>query len=214
MNKFSIKEALSFGWQKTKEHFWFFLVTILVFGIISIVINMFVEQDNATSLGAQIVFHLVNALFGLGLINAVLAINDNKEPAAGNFKTDLISFLKFLVTQVIFGIMIFVGILLLVVPGILVIVRFQYAPYILVDKKTGIWESFRESLAITKGSGWSLFLMLIAVLGINVLGALLLGVGLFITIPLTTIAIGFVYRKLVNAELPTVTTVIPPAPSA
>jgi uncharacterized membrane protein len=207
---FSIKEAFSFGWQKTKEHFWFFLASLLAFGIVFTVINMFVERDGADSIAAQFLLYIVNALMGLGLINAVLAVCEGKVPGSSSFKTDLISFLKFLVTQLVFSVMVFVGFLLLIIPGVIIMLRFFYTPYILLDKKGGIGESFKESWRITKGSSWELLILFLVTVGINIAGAIALGVGLFVTIPLTMIATGFVYKKLSGASLPSTDVVQPP----
>ena len=67
---------------------------------------------------------------------------------------------------------------------------------LVVDKKLDITESIRKSGEITQGhKGW-LFGFAIVLGLVNIAGALLLLVGLLVTIPLTTMAYIYVYRQL------------------
>src|SRR4030042_562947 len=68
---------------------------------------------------------------------------------------------------------------------------------IIVDKKMGI-DSLSKSWQMTKGVKLNLFLFWILLALINIAGALLLLVGLFITVPLSMVATAYVYRKLVS----------------
>jgi len=57
-------------------------------------------------------------------------------------------------------------------------------------------EALRESRRLTKGHRKSLFVFGLLCLGANILGALALGIGLFVTIPTTVIATAHVLRRL------------------
>ena len=59
-------------------------------------------------------------------------------------------------------------------------------------------EAIKTSGAITKGSKWDLLLFVLFVFVINLVGAVFLGVGLFITVPITSVATAFIYQKLAN----------------
>jgi len=96
--------------------------------------------------------------------------------------------------------MVLPGLILFIIPGIYLGIRFQFFNCFIVDQKTGVIESLRRSWQITQGNTWNLFLFGLLLAGINILGLLCLIVGLFITIPTTTIAYIFVYRKLISIQ--------------
>ena len=94
-------------------------------------------------------------------------------------------------------IVVFIGFILFIVPGIIYGIKFMFAGYLIAEKTMGVIESLKKSSEITQGSKMNLFLFGILTALINVAGVLCLGVGLFITIPLTMVATAYIYRKLV-----------------
>ena len=87
---------------------------------------------------------------------------------------------------------------MLIIPGIIWGIKFQFFSYFIVDKGLGPIEALKRSSTITKGAKWDLFLFGLLVWLINLLGALCLLVGLFATIPTTGVAMAFVYHKLLT----------------
>lgn len=58
---------------------------------------------------------------------------------------------------IIMSIIFTVGLILLIIPGLIFIRRYLFAPYVMIDKKTGIFDSLTESAALGKvntGSVW------------------------------------------------------------
>jgi hypothetical protein len=51
---------------------------------------------------------------------------------------------------IVMGILIVIGLILLVIPGLILIRRFFFAPFIMIDKKTRIRESLDQSAALSK----------------------------------------------------------------
>ena len=60
----------------------------------------------------------------------------------------------------------------------------------------GITASLRESAEMTHGIKWHLLGFFIIILLLNIVGALLLLVGLLVSVPVTMIAYAHVYQKL------------------
>ena len=90
----------------------------------------------------------------------------------------------------------FCGFLLLIIPGIIWAIGFQLAPYFVVDKGMDPLEALKKSWAATRGAKWNLFLFGLLLGLINMLGFLALMVGLLFTLPLSMVAMAYVYRKL------------------
>lgn len=215
MNTFSIKEVLATGWKITKDNFWFLagaVLIVMVVGNIPSMIDGGGEMGRFNGIG--LVQFVLNLFLEIGMIRIVLNLLDGKEASYRNFWSDRDKFLPFLGASVLFGIMLALGFVLLIVPGVIVLVTFGLYSYLIVDKKAGVIEALKMSASLTKGNRWNLFLFLLAGFFINVGGALLLGVGLLWTIPTTTIAFAAIYRKLTGGLTPMVVPATPtPVPT-
>jgi uncharacterized membrane protein len=84
----------------------------------------------------------------------------------------------------------------------------MFVPYLIVDKKMSVGDALRESSRMTLGRKWQLLGFLGLVVLINILGAILLLVGLLVSIPVTMLAFAHAYRTLehsVNEVVPAAT---------
>lgn len=68
----------------------------------------------------------------------------------------------------------------------------------------GPLESLKQSWNATKGETLQLFVFGLLMVGLNIIGALLFGIGLLVTVPITMIAVVYIYKKLSGATLPQV----------
>ena len=72
------------------------------------------------------------------------------------------------------------GILLLIIPGIILLVRWSAAPAFLLSARRGILESLGDSWEATRGSGWAIFLAaLILLIGFAILAGIFVGFSEF-----------------------------------
>ena len=92
-----------------------------------------------------------------------------------------------------------VGSILLIVPGIIWGLRYQFFPYLVVEKGMGAREALRKSRDIAKGHTWSLFVLALIVLFINIIGGITI-VGFILTVPISFMTMVYVYRKLLDAH--------------
>jgi len=74
--------------------------------------------------------------------------------------------------------------------------RFQFYSYYIVDRNTSFIDSFKLSWRATDKNVINIFLFELLLVGINILGAIALVVGLLVTIPVSVIAVTLLYRKL------------------
>ena len=89
-----------------------------------------------------------------------------------------------------------IPIIIIIIPAVYISVRLQFYNYFLLEEESGIIESIKRSAEISKGYVGELFL-LGAVLSIIILVSIIpLGLGLLISIPLSTMATSYVYLKL------------------
>ncbi len=119
-----------------------------------------------------------------GLLWIGLRLHDGGEPTFADAFARLALGPKLLAGQVIYLVLVAAGLALLVVPGVYLGARYALFGFCLVapgSGEAGLLRSFQESARLTAGGGWRLAALLAALLALNVLGASLLGLGLFIT---------------------------------
>lgn len=99
-------------------------------------------------------------------------------------------------SSIVFGLMAFAGFLLCIVPGIIVTLMFGPFLYVLVDEDLPGIDCLWRAKTITEGNKLTYFVMGLACVLINILGAMALCVGLIFTAPLTTVIFAVAYCKM------------------
>jgi hypothetical protein len=102
--------------------------------------------------------------------------------------------LKSLPTYLIFMVMFMAGLILLVVPGIIVFLRFGMYQNAIVDRNMGIIQSLGYSWELTKGNGLSLFVIFLFCILVFFAGCLAMIVGLLFAFPMMFLAWTVAYR--------------------
>ncbi len=87
------------------------------------------------------------------------------------------NYLNAVVGGVLYLVLIMVGVVLLIIPGIIVLIRLSFVDYLIIDKKMKAWDAIRKSWQMTRGHSWKLFGMLLLSILIVILGLLLLIIG-------------------------------------
>ena len=188
---FSIKGVLKQSYGIIKADFWnivgkFFL--IVLFGIILSAMTGHIFILNI----------LVSTLLGMAINVFALSFAEGKDFSFETF-ADYLSWKKFFyyfAAALIGGLMAILGFILLIVPGVLIALRFAFVKYIAVDKNLDPIEILKESVKMTKGNRGQIFLFFLLALLINVGGLICFAVGVLFTFPLTSIAFALVYKKL------------------
>lgn len=202
--KFSKGEAIRFGWETMKSNFGFFIVLfLLAFMIIvipEIIGGMIKGRLPIISFIFGIASWILQLIIGMGLTRITINFADGKSSDFGDLFSCLHLLPRYLLGSILYGLIVIAGTILLIIPGIIWAIKFQFFSYLIVDKEMRPIESIKRSSDITEGVKWDLLLFGSLLLGLNILGFLALLVGLFVTIPTSMIALAYVYRKLQSAE--------------
>jgi len=83
-------------------------------------------------------------------------------------------------------------------PGIYLGVAYSFTTALIVDRKFDFWEAMETSRKVISKRWFSFFGFVLVLVLINIVGALLLGVGLLFTIPLTMCAIAAAYQDILG----------------
>lgn len=204
---FSIGEAVRFGWHGMKSRFWFFIGLQLIVFVVSLLpgflagvvgIETVGSQGEPTGAGwvVQIISSLLQVFLGIGVLMVALKVVDQKKPEWKDLVSGSPVFLKFLGTSILYSVIVLVGFVLFIIPGVILSIMFQFAPYFVVDKGVGPIQALKMSAAATKGSRWNLFLFGLVTVLIGLLGLIALIVGLLVAYPVILLAATYVYRRL------------------
>jgi uncharacterized membrane protein len=197
---FSLQEAFTFGWAKTKQHYWFVVLTFLIGAIITV----------STSR-----IHLLNSivilLVGLSIASISLQMSRDTPFSFIDLFNPLLSpekVLKYLILAIVYLIPAIIsavalfrtpahwGSLFVIIPSLYIAVRFKFFPYVVIDNEHAtVKELIKMSFKLTNNHFWKIFLFLCVAAVINLIGAFTI-VGLLVTIPVTVLATSQVYNKL------------------
>jgi uncharacterized membrane protein len=199
-SKFSIGDAVSFGWETMKANIFFFIGVLIVMGVAEgiprVIGDLTVKDRPVVATIFYIISVVVNMGLSMGFIKILLKFCDGEKPKFSELFSCFHLFFKYLGAVILYALIVLGGMILLIVPGVIWAIKFQFFPYFIVESELGPIESLKRSSAITDGAKMDLFLFGLLLLGINIVGALCCLIGLFATIPITMVALAYVYRTL------------------
>jgi len=137
-------------------------------------------------------------IISIGLITIALKFLDDEVPKFEDLFSFKPYFWRYFGASILTGLVVWAGLILLIVPGIYWALKFQFFGYFVVDQNCEPIESMRRSSQITQSVKWKLLGFGVFLAIINVIGAICLFVGLFVTVPVTLLAYSSVYRKLLS----------------
>lgn len=190
---FAIVEVLKEGWKLTKENLGFLICYQIILFALSF---LHPSGEYLRFWYLHLLIFIVYLIADLGLYKSALLITSKIKPGFNQLYVNWKEGLIFLMATILFSIMCVIGILLFIVPGLYLIATYCFFPFFILDKGAGTFKSLELSAKATKGLRGRIFLFLLACFGLNLLGFLLLGVGLLFTSSITIVASAIVYRRL------------------
>jgi uncharacterized membrane protein len=197
--QFSIGEAVSYGWDTFKKNAWLFITLAAIDLIVGSIPNMISRESSPEKSWAGLIIWLISTAIQIGIITIALKTVDSKKTGFSDLSENFSCYWRYLGATILYGFIVLVGFILLIVPGVIWAIKYQFYGYLIVDKKMGAMEALKKSGEITKGVRLDLFLLGLVLLGVIILGALVLGVGLLAAVPTVWLAMAYVYRKLSKA---------------
>ncbi len=212
--KFSMTGSMKFGLKTALKQFWFFLAMFIVLIFIELIprglgllFSMMGGRLPATSIFLSVVVGVASAVIGIiaqmGVFNVALKLCDHpdEEPKIADIFACSALFWRFFFGSILYSLIVFGGLLLFIIPGVIWGVQFQFFSYAIVQKRLGIIAAFEESSRVTKGAKWDVFAFGFVLMMMNLMVALFsFGFGLLLSIPVTIMAQAFAYRTLEDPE--------------
>ena len=197
------RESIKFAWNKFKEN-WLPLAGIaLVYAVINYVPELF--KDNTTHMynpkfvPVNLILSIIAVIISYGTLKISIKLARNEKLVVSDmWNINFNAFLKYVVAYITYFLIVFGGLILLIVPGVVWAFKYIFLPYLVVDKNMKIKEAMKKSGEITYNCKIKIFILSVALAILNILGMLVFGLGVLVTLPITWIAMGYVYNKLLN----------------
>jgi len=103
---------------------------------------------------------------------------------------------RLVVTTVLMTLLIFVGYVLLIIPGLYLSVAYLFVLPLLVQRELGMLDALEVSRKAITHRWFTVLGILLVLALINVIGAIPLGIGLIWSIPWTMLAMGVMYQRI------------------
>ncbi|GAA1738225.1 hypothetical protein GCM10009809_36670 [Isoptericola hypogeus] len=212
---------MSYGWRKVTSNFGAWLLVALVFLGVNVLYTWLtggferyqemydvngatvampqMGGDAAVAALVSLVGSIISYLITAFLTRGALDETTGRKPGVGDFFRISNGFQVVLAAFVV-TILTTIGLILCILPGLVVIIFSAFVYYFALERREGAFTAISSSFSLVGKSFGSVFLLLLTLLGVNILGAIPFGLGLFLTIPLSYVAVGFAFRRLIGQQ--------------
>jgi len=208
---FSIGEALGFAWDAAAKH----LGLMVAISAILFTLDLFGGGFELVAKRADLswlkvvaemlrwtlllpVTYWVNA----GIVAIALKLVGGEEPRFEDLFPGLRKTWAYFWGSFVVGLAFVFGLLLLIVPGFILVLRYMFGPYAMLDKGLSLRDAFDLSARMTDGQKGHLLGYGFICLGVMIVGFCACCIGIFWSVLLVQIASVFIYRKLLEQTDP------------
>ncbi len=186
-------EYLKTGWELFKRCPGWFAGFFLIYVVIQVVARFipFVGQVIGFAVGPAL-------LMGNFIVSAKLL--QGRTPQFSDFFLGFRFFIPLLLTALVGGLLVGIGLLLLVIPGVYLLVGYLFASALVVDRRLDFWAALELSRKTVQPIWFTMFAFVLLLMLINLAGFLLLGVGLLVSVPLSACAVTVAYSHLFGLQ--------------
>ncbi len=213
---FTFTEVFKFGWDKTKQHAWFIFLTFIISStiicatVLNPIVNLLVVLMVMLSIASISLMMVRNHSFSFADLGYPLLSPRRVLKFFALSTLYSIPALVIMLTSAVFGTASANGIssvaafsllltMVLLVPAIFIAVRFNFYPFIAVEHEhSSVKDLIGMSFKLTEGYFWKIFGFMLIITLINLVALIPLGLGLFVTVPVTIFATAHLYDKLKN----------------
>ncbi len=178
-------------------------IVILLIQFVFNIISRFAEDEIALFILLTLVSMVISTVMSIGMCRFSLNYAyEDKNPELKDIFSGFPVILKAIGLSILLGIIVIVGTILLIVPGIIFSFMFSQCYYILADDNSkSIIQCLKESAAMMKGYKFEYFVLGLSFLGWLILGMIPFGIGLLWVIPYMNVTTASFYLKVKDKYL-------------
>ncbi len=181
----TVDSVFSHGWNRTwKNFFELFLALIVLFATATPIMissavfgHYYYYEGPALGFFFFLYGYLILVPMRYGMANIYLQAARGARCCASGFGAAFSNYLHVILSALITQVLVTVGLLFLIVPGIIVACRLAFVPYLVVDRKLDAIEAVQTSWNMTRGYALNIFLIYFLFIPIQIAGFLAFVVG-------------------------------------
>lgn len=209
---FSVRECFVVAWARFRERPWFlmgitFLSWVVAFVSAQLTEDVYRHIEPTRSI-IDFLFSIGYYWIYFGLMVAAFNLLDHKPVTWAGILVFDQRFVFYLVGAILYSLVVTLGLVFFVIPGIYFALRYGFFWCAVVDGRKTVFEAFHESARITLGVKWRLILFGLAMFGVILVGFLALGVGVLAAVPIVILATTHLYRALLSQAPSAATAVV------
>ena len=196
-----ISRCISRGWALVMDNFWLTVGSTLLVMILS-------TAAAIVPFGSLLLAYVFWG--GLDWLFLKLARGEKAE-LSDSFAGFSLAFLPLMLFSLVAQMLVGVGFLLCILPGIYLTVAWLLFPALLIiDKRLDFWPAMELSRKVVTRHWWQLFGLFLLCLLLCLVGTLVCVVGFFVALPITTAAVVFAYEDMFSAKPAPASAALPP----
>ena len=133
-----------------------------------------------------------------GYFLAAHRLNYNQPLFFEHFFDGFRHFIQLTILMILQSVLVFIGFLALIIPGIYLSVAYFFAPFYIVFGKMSFWEAMENSRQIVHREWFSIFAFIILLGLLNILGLMAFGVGILFTLPVSFCAMYVAFEDIIR----------------
>ncbi len=184
---------LKAGWELFKQNALEYVGFSVVFILVLIALN------KLPGLGQVLTTVLATPLWS-GLIVVALKSLQQQPIEINDFGKGFAYFLPLFLYGIVSSVIISIGFVLLILPGIYFAVGYLFPAWLIIDRKMDFWPAMELSRKTMQKRFFEVFGFCLILLLINFGGLLLLGLGFFVTLPYTFCVLTVAYRDIFGIQ--------------
>lgn len=194
--KLGIGNTIARSWELLKGNFWLLVAATFVVLLALAVMLAMVYRTPILGTIASLLF--IGVFLG-GLYYYYLRRLRGETVKFGDaFAGFTLAFVPLMLGGLVSSLLTCVGLVFLILPGIYLAVAWAFTPLLIIDKEMDFWTAMEVSRRVITAQWWRVFGLMFLAAIIGVLGALLLFVGIFLTLPITIGSLVVAYETLCN----------------
>jgi hypothetical protein len=194
--KLGIGDTIGRSWELLKGNFWLLVAATFVVLLAQAVLQAVLIAIPILRIFASL---LLTGVFLGGLYYYYLRRLRGETVKFGDaFAGFTLAFVPLMLGGLVSSLLTCGGLLFLVLPGIYLAVAWAFTTLLIIDKKMDFWTAMEVSRRVITAQWWRMFGLMILAAIIGMLGALLLVVGIFLTLPITIGSLVVAYETLCN----------------
>jgi hypothetical protein len=188
--KLDVFGCLERSWELLKGNFWPLVGGTLIWFFVVLLANMI-------PFVGMVVGILFTGVFYGGLYLLYLKRIRGKHSELGDvFAGFSIAFVPLMLATLVSSLLTTLGILLLILPGIYLGVAYMFTYLLVIDQRLEFWAAMEVSRRVITAQWWRMFGLLLLGSLIAMLGLVIVGIGIFITMPIYIGAVVYAYEDL------------------